>query len=111
MTDAANSDDFDTKVLGSTQPVLLKVGATWCGPCGIMNPILDELSQELTNVKIVNVDVDESRDVALDLGVEGVPTFFAIDNGQIVGEPLVGALPKDELMDWFNQALASSTDS
>lgn len=106
MTDVITSDDFDTKVLGSHLPVLMKLGATWCGPCGIMNPIMDELSAELDGkVAVVSVDVDESSDIAMDLDVANVPMFVSFNNGRVKGS-IVGAMTKQDLVRWLISTLS-----
>lgn len=105
MTKSIDSTEFDTKVLGSELPVLMKLGATWCGPCGIMNPIMDELTNDLAGkVDVVAVDVDDSPDIALDLDVLSVPTFVAFSNGQVKGST-VGAMSKKALVEWFTDQI------
>jgi len=105
MTKAINSEDFDTKVLGSDLPVLLKLGATWCGPCDIMNPIMDELSNDLAGkVEVVAVDVDDNPDIATDLDVLTVPMFVAFSNGQVKGST-AGVMSKKVLVEWFAETI------
>jgi thioredoxin 1 len=108
MIDQATSENYNTKVLGAELPVLVKVGATWCGPCGIMNPILEELTKEVADkMHIVNVDVDDSPDVANELNVENVPTFVVFQNGQELGRR-VGAVSKQELVIWAGEAITGA---
>jgi thioredoxin 1 len=108
MTDTANSSNYDTKVLGSELPVLVKFGATWCGPCGVMNPILDELSVDVADrLKIINIDVDESGDVSNSLNIASVPTFIVFKNGQELARR-AGSLPKATLLTWVGEALTEA---
>jgi thioredoxin 1 len=89
---------FDAEVLKSDIPVLTDFWAEWCGPCKMIAPILEEIGEEYDGrIKITKVDVDQSNQMAMQLGVQSIPTLVLFKNGQAV-ERLVGAIPKDRLI-------------
>lgn len=79
-----NKQNFDEVVLQNDKLVVVDFFATWCGPCQMLSPVLEELSQELTNVEIVKVDVDEAPELAEKYGVFSIPNVVMIKNGQEV---------------------------
>ena len=85
-----NENQFKSVVLESDKPVLVDFFATWCGPCRQMSPILDQVSEERSDVKIVKVDVDENQNLASEYGVMSIPTLIYFKNGKAVS-PAVGA--------------------
>lgn len=76
--------DFDTEVLGSNDAVLVDFFATWCGPCNMLSPILEQISKEHSNIKIYKVDIDRCRDLAINYNIEFVPTMLIFKNGKEV---------------------------
>ena len=94
LTDA----NFTSEVLQSYLPVLVDFWATWCGPCRIIAPIIEELSVELEGrAKIGKVDVDHNPQTAMNFGIRSIPTLLFFKNGQVVDQ-LVGAVPKKVLL-------------
>ena len=81
--------------------VLIDFWATWCGPCKMMGPIVDQIAEEMgTNAKICKINIDEQRDFATKYDVMSIPTFILIKDGKEV-KRLVGAMPKEELSRLF----------
>lgn len=89
--------NFKQEVEDATQPVVIDVYASWCGPCQMMEPIFQTLEKEMGNeYKFLKLNVDEARDLSIHFGVTSVPTFLFIKNNQIKGRE-TGYMDKEEL--------------
>lgn len=82
--------------------VLVDFYATWCGPCKMQSPIIDNLKEERSDIKIMKVDVDKEEDVARTYGIMSIPTLMLFKDGKEVAKN-VGFMPKEVLTDWINE--------
>ncbi len=86
-------DNFQTEVLDSKGTVLLDFWASWCGPCRMLSPIVDEVAEERTDVKVGKVNVDEQPELAGQFGVMSIPTLLVFKDGKLANQT-VGSRPK-----------------
>ena len=91
-------ENFEQEVLQSTKLVLLDFWASWCGPCRMLSPIVDEVAEERTDVKVGKVNVDEQPELAGEFGVMSIPTLLVFEQGKLVRQA-VGARPKAGVLD------------
>jgi thioredoxin 1 len=104
-TVAVTDATFDAEVRNSDVPVVVDFWAEWCGPCKMIGPALEELSDEYAGrVKIVKVNVDENPSAPAQMGVRGIPALFLFKDGQVVSNK-VGAAPKAALKSWIDGAV------
>ena len=94
MAKIINSQEFDNTIESGV--VVVDFFATWCGPCKMLSPVIDELSGELENVNFVKVDIDQSMDLAQKFKIVSVPTLKVFKNGEEV-DTLMGFMPKEVL--------------
>ena len=100
-----NDSNFESEVLQSEKPVMVDFYAAWCGPCKMITPFLEEISEEMEDeVKICKLDIDESIDIAQKYGVISIPTLIMFRDGKEVAKK-VGALPKPEIEEFINSNL------
>ena len=92
-----NKTNFTEEVIRSDRPVLLDFWAPGCGPCRMVGPILDEIAQERTDIKVGKVNVDEQPELAGQFGVMSIPTMVVMKGGKVVNQAL-GARPKSQIL-------------
>ena len=94
-------NNFKTEVMQSDKTVLIDFWAEWCGPCRMMSPVIDEVAETLSDVKVCKVNVDEASDLASMFGIEGIPTLVVIKNGQTVNKS-IGLISKEQVLQLLN---------
>ncbi len=94
-------NNFKSEVMQSDKTVLIDFWASWCGPCRMMSPIVDEIADEVSDVKVCKVNVDEAADLASMFGIESIPTLVVIKNGQTVNKS-IGLVSKDKVLELIN---------
>ena len=101
-------ENFQEEVLDAKQPVLVDMFATWCGPCKMMSPVIEELAEEYEGqVKVGKVDIDADSELAAQYGIMSVPTFLVFKDGQI-SDKIIGAVPKEILKEAIDKVLKCS---
>jgi thioredoxin 1 len=104
-TVAVTDESFATDVLGAEGPVLVDFWAEWCGPCKMIGPSLEEISEELAGkVTIAKINIDDNPDAPGKYGVRGIPTMILFKNGEPAATK-VGAAPKSALKGWLEGEL------
>jgi thioredoxin 1 len=98
MVKQINSDEF--KEVIKEGKVVVDLFATWCGPCKMLSPILDEISEEITTTKFYKIDVDDNEDVAREYNVMSIPTVLIFENGELVNT-IVGLRSREDLIEQF----------
>lgn len=97
-----HADDNNFSNITSNGTVLVDFYADWCGPCKMLSPILEDLANDRSDVKIIKVNVDDARDTAKSFGVMSIPTIVLLKNGQIIDKK-IGLCSKDTLNEMINQ--------
>ena len=106
-TKTITDSSFETDVLSASGPVLVDFWAEWCGPCKMIGPALEELSEELgERVTIAKINIDENPDAPAKYGVRGIPTMILF-NGGVPAATQVGAAPKSAIKRWIEGAIAA----
>ncbi len=95
------TEDFENRVLKNENTVLVDFFATWCGPCKMLSPILEQVAQE-TDAEILKVDIDESMDLARKFGIMSVPTMILFKNGEEI-DRATGLRQKSQILSMINQ--------
>ena len=89
-------DNFDAAISEST-PIIVDFWASWCGPCRMVSPIVDEIAEERQDIKVGKVNVDEQPELAAQFGVMSIPTLVVMKDGKVVNQT-VGARPKAQIL-------------
>lgn len=94
-------NNFKSEVMSSDKTVLIDFWAEWCGPCRMMSPVIDEIADDVNDVKVCKVNVDEASDLASMFGIESIPTLIVIKNGQTVNKS-IGLISKEQVLSLIN---------
>ena len=100
MLTHATEENFQSLI--DKELVVVDFFATWCGPCKMLSPVLEDLANDRSNVNIVKVDVDECQNLAKNYGIMSVPTLFLFKNGSLISKRN-GYMPKEEITSWIEQ--------
>ena len=90
-------ENYESEVVQSDKPVLLDFWATWCGPCRMVSPIVDEIAAERDDIKVGKINVDEQGELAQKFRIVSIPTLVVMKNGEIANKA-VGAMPKADIL-------------
>lgn len=92
------SQNFETEVVASDKTVLIDFWASWCGPCRMLSPVVDEIAEERTDIKVGKINVDEEPELAGRFGVMSIPTLVVLVGGELKNKS-VGVIPKDKILE------------
>ncbi|MBQ2825278.1 MAG: thioredoxin [Clostridia bacterium] len=96
-------ENFNKEVMETEKVVLLDFWATWCGPCQMIAPILEEVAEECPDVTVGKIDVDEEQELAMSFGITSIPTLILIKNGKAV-DKAVGMRAKNQILEMIDNA-------
>ena len=94
-------DSYQTEVAESSVPVLIDFWASWCGPCKMIAPAIEEIADERTDIKVCKVNVDEQPELAIQFGVMSIPMLVMLHKGEVIRKT-IGAMPKNEILDFID---------
>lgn len=90
-------DNFANEVVNSEKPVLIDFWASWCGPCRMVSPVIDEIASERGDIKVDKINVDDQPELARQFGIMSIPTLVVMKNGE-VSNYTMGARPKEDIL-------------
>ena len=96
------TNNFNAEIMNSDKPVLIDFFATWCGPCKMVSPIVDQIAEENADIKVCKINIDEQSELASAFGVMSIPTPVALKDGKEITRT-VGAVPKSNILKMFGK--------
>jgi len=102
MVTVITKDNFQAEVLQSDKPVLVDFWASWCGPCKMLSPVVDQIADENPDIKVGKINVDDEPELAGQFGVMSIPTLLVFKDGKIAGQS-VGVRPKDFILEMLGK--------
>ncbi len=96
-----NKNNFQEEVLNSEKPVLLDFWASWCGPCRMVMPIVEQIAEERSDIKVGKINVDEEPELASQFGIMSIPTLVVMKDGKVINQAM-GARPKEAILALLN---------
>ena len=90
-------ENFDEVVLNAEKKVLIDFWATWCGPCKMIAPVIDQIAEENNEIIVAKIDVDKDPELAIRFGITSIPTLILMDKGEKIGQ-LIGYRPKEDIL-------------
>lgn len=97
MSLVITKENFESEVLKSDKPVLVDFWAAWCGPCKMLSPVIEEIAEERSDIKVGKINVDEQPELASQFAVMSIPTLIVFKNGEIANKA-IGVQPKDAIL-------------
>ena len=98
------SENFESTVMSSDIPVLIDFWASWCSPCMLLSPVVEEVAEERDDLLVCKVNADEQPELCIQFGVQSIPALFILKNGEIIDKS-VGYRDKSNLLDWIDSVI------
>lgn len=98
MVHVITKENFDSEVIASNQKVLVDFWAEWCAPCMMLGPVVDEVAEEMTDVKFCKVNCDNDRELAMEYGINAIPCLLVFEKGEIINKS-IGLVEKQDIID------------
>ena len=97
-----NKDNFEEEVLKSDKKVLIDFNASWCGPCRMLKPVIDEIAESNDNIKVVSINIDDEEELADNYEVSSIPCLVLLENGKEIKRN-VGFMPKENIESFIGE--------